>query len=176
MAKAGGGFLAALGGFILAAIAANRRQRKQAEDNYRKAMDQELREHAAEQAEFEAMMAKIPALMGDEKFIQSVDLSAADHFALDAFTQYQELTQDKDVVVWATISFFGDLDDEPGERIEVMISEAEMGFIPSHDEQRYFQVLEDAGGLLKCSAKLRRNGDDYRLNLDIALPAKILKQ
>lgn len=75
------------------------------------------------------MIARIPALIGDEKFIQPVDLEQADRFALESFTQYQELTQDEDVVVRATILYF-EHDDPPGERILVEISEAEMGFIP----------------------------------------------
>lgn len=174
MAKAGGRFLAALGGIVAAALAANRSARKEAEDNYRRAVEQELHDHAAEQAEFEAMMARIPALVGDESFSQEVDLELADQFALDAFTQYLGLTQEKDAVVWATISYF-EHDDPAGERIQVEISEAELGFIPAEDENQYFAVLKQAGGLLKCSAKLRKAQNHYELKLDIALPARISK-
>lgn len=169
------GFLATLAAVLFGAWQGAKRERVKAEEQYRRAVAAELQNHAAEQASFEAMMARVPALRGDGKFAQAVDLEFADRFALDAFTQYLDLTQDNGATIWATISFFGDYEDEPGQRLEVMVSEAELGYIPAGDEAKYFALLEREG-MVKCVAKLAKTNGLFELHLDIAHPPRLKSQ
>ena len=169
MAK--GGFLAFLGGLAAAAWKANNQRRRELEQNYRRELKRAQREYAEEQAEHDKYVLSLPRLEGDGRFLQEVDTTYGDDFALDSYSTYLEVMHEPGQHFTVVLEY------QPGEEegsVLVAGGGATLGHIPYDQEDYLCDFLEELDGEVTCNAQLTKLvSGGYDLYLDIAIPVRL---
>lgn len=168
-----GTFIAALVGQVaFAAYRGYKEKKQQAEGDYRTAFRAAQQEKATEQAEYEALVAGLPRLLGDGAFGLVADTTTGDKFALEAFTTHLDVMYREEQVLTAVLS--AETSYEPA-FLAVELSQAHVGLVSPKDSVPILEALANTSGKVTCSAKLRRlnYGDTYQLLLDVKLPVEL---
>ena len=168
-----GSMFAAAAGYLAFAAYRGYREKKQAlEGEYRTAYRSAQQEHAGEQEKYEAYVASLPKVLGDETFGLVGDTTTGDRFALESFTHYLDLMHDKEQVLTAVL-----IAETSAERpfVTVELSQAHVGIVTPQDSEALLAAMKNIQGKATCNAKLRRlnYGDTYQLLLDVKLPIEI---
>ena len=170
MAK--GGFLAGMAAVIYSTWRRSQKQRLQAEENFRKAVRNETRKVAKDQAEYEAYVKSARVLEGNGRYDQRVYLGDADQFALESYAQYIELMQTKDTPFAVLLVF--DEESEVG-KVRVEGGQATLGHLYYADEDEFIELLE-VHNPLAANAKLEKLvSGEFELWLDVGYPLKLEK-
>jgi hypothetical protein len=165
-------FAAAVGYLAFNAYRGYKEKKQALEGEYRTAFRSAQQEQAGEQAEYEAYVASLPKLLGDETFGLVADTATGDRFALEAFTQYLDLMHEKEQVLTAVLIAETSVDSP---FVTVELSQAHVGIVSPINSEPLLAALANSNGKASCNAKLRRlnYGDTYQLLLDVKLPIEI---
>lgn len=168
-----GSMFAATAGYLAFAAYRGYKEKKQTlEGEYRTAFRSAQREHAGEQAEYEAYVAALPKVLGNDTFGLVADTTTGDRFALESFTQYLNLMHDKEQVLTAVL-----IAETSSEHpfVTVELSQAHVGIVAPQDSEALLSAMANTRGKVTCNARLRRlnYGDTYQLLLDVKLPIEV---
>jgi len=165
-------FAAAAGYLAFAAYRGYKEKKQTLEGEYRTAFRSAQKEHAGAQAEYEAYVASLPKVLGDETFGLVGDTTTGDRFALESFTQYLDLMQDKEQVLTAVLTAESSAECS---FVTVELSQAHVGIVTPQDSVALLAAMANTQGRATCTAKLRRlkSRDTYQLLLDVKLPIEI---
>ena len=167
-----GGFIAALLGQIgFAAYQGYKEKKQRLEGEYRSAFRSAQQEHAGAQAEYEAYVATLPKVLGDESFGLVADTSTGDKFALESFTHFLDIMHPGEQVLTAIL--IAETSNTPP-FVAVELSQAHVGLVSPADSEPLLEAMAQTAGKVTCHAKLRRlnYGDTYQLLLDAKLPVQ----
>jgi len=162
-------FAAAAGYLAFAAYRGYKEKKQTLEGEYRTAFRSAQKEHAGAQADYEAYVASLPKVLGDETFGLVVDTTTGDRFALESFTQYLDLMHDQEQVLTAVLIAEAGVE-KPFVTVE--LSQAHVGIVAPQDSEALLTAMANTKGKVTCNAILRRlnYGDIYQLLLDVKLP------
>ena len=165
-------FAAAAGYLAFAAYRGYKEKKQTLEGDYRTAFRSAQKEHAGAQADYEAYVASLPKVLGNDTFGLVADTTTGDRFALESFTQYLDLMHGKEQVLTAVL-----IAETSAEHpfVTVELSQAHVGIVTPQDSEALLAAMANTQGKATCNAKLRRlnYGDTYQLLLDVKLPIEI---